>query len=118
MQVHNKSATKKQLCLIFFTLLSAFLLIYIWYNIKIVKSIVDNKIIPILIIFTAIIYTVSLIKNVSLFLPQIICCFCIYFTISIRILFDSAIYPTNPSLSALNIPFESLIILIFGIEGK
>lgn len=119
--MHNKWIIN-QLLLIVITLFSSFFFIFIWYHVKVSKQVpyLANNYITLaaLLVSTVLVYAVCLAKRVSLFLPALVCCLLIYLTLVVRIVLDLQVYPTSQELSALCFPFESLLVLLFGMEGK
>lgn len=104
------------------TLLTACFFFFVFYQVKISQSLPslsgNNQILTLLIICTVVIHLVSLIKNISLFLSAMICFFCIYGTLFIRILLQLSVYPHSPQLRNLNLPWQSFFIIILSIQGK
>lgn len=119
---HNTSTIIKQLLLIIITLASTLFFIFIWYNIKVSKQLPylhnDYKTIGILIISTIAVYVISILKHVSLFMPAIICCLCVYLTMVVRVGLDLLVYSHDKHMQALGLPFQAMILLLLAVQGK
>lgn len=88
-----------QFFLIFITLLSTCFFIFIWYHTKVSKSLpyLENNytILAALVISTLLLYTICILKKLTLFLPALLC-LVIYSLLGIRILLDLMVYPLSP----------------------
>lgn len=118
----KESKIKTQLSLAFIAfLVPIFLLAPIWYNIRLSDSLkyLENYNITMtsLIVLPLLLYTVSILKKVSLFLPGIVTIL-MYSTVLIRVLLDLSVYPAVPMLYHFHLPLESLFLVMFSIDSK
>ena len=118
----KESKIKTQLSLAFIAFLVPIcLLVPIWYHIKLSDSLkyLENYNITItsLIVLPLLLYIVSILKKVSLFLPGIVTIL-MYSTVLIRVLLDLSVYPAVPMLYHFHLPLESLFLVMFSIDSK
>lgn len=116
------SKIKTQLSLAFIAfLVPIFLLVPIWYHIRLSDSLKYlenyNMIMTSLIVLPLLLYIVSILKKVSLFLPGIVTIL-MYSTVLIRVLLDLSVYPAVPMLYHFHLPLELLFIVMFSIDSK
>jgi hypothetical protein len=116
------SKIKTQLSLAFIAFLAPILLLVpIWYHIRLSDSLKYlenyNMIMTSLIVLPLLLYIVSILKKVSLFLPGIVTIL-MYSTVLIRVLLDLSVYPAVPMLYHFHLPLESLFIVMFSIDSK
>lgn len=116
------SKIKTQLSLAFIAFLAPILLLVpIWYHIRLSDSLKYlenyNMIMTSLIVLPLLLYAISILKKVSLFLPGIVTIL-MYSTVLIRVLLDLSVYPAVPMLYHFHLPLESLFIVMFSIDSK
>lgn len=104
------------------TLVQVACFLFILYCVKLSKPSFywheDYRTIALLLVSKLVLYSVTLLKGASLFLPSLVFCLCIYFKICVEMALSLWVYPHSEKFLTLNLPFSSIFLVLLCLQGS
>jgi membrane-associated HD superfamily phosphohydrolase len=120
--MENPYSMSHQIYLMVFTALTIMFYLFLFYHIKIsnqIRMLHNNyRMLAIVSICTFSVYTVSLAKKITLFLPALVTVLVIYMPILLKVLLVSEVYPSYKLLAEFNMPLHMFFVIVVAVEGK